>query len=545
MSRASVRPGSDTRAPRGAAPVQPTAGGARQVWTAYAVMGVLLAAYLGSLIVRSPDQSSDLVDGWLAATFELVGAALCIGRAAIRRPGRAVAVTLGLALLMWSLGDFALTIESRGGAVPSTPSVADAFYLLFYPLAYVALVLFMRGEVRKLATPSWLDGAVAGMGTAAVCAAFAFASVVHLTGDGPLGTATNLAYPIADLLLLALVGGGSTLMAGRRKAPWVLMATGIAINTVGDTANLFQSSFGSSHLGHVCDGIAWPTSILVLSMSVWIRPRPVNPLVDQKPGTFVVPGVSAAAALAIVFVGNFGSMSRVALGLATATLLLVGLRLALSLRGIRALSLERRDQSVTDELTGLGNRRRLYGVLDAFFADYDAAESPRPLAFLFVDLDRFKEVNDTFGHPAGDKLLKQLGPRLSACLRESDLLIRLGGDEFVVVLVDGDTDYANEVAQRLSDGLAEPFVLDTVRAQITASIGIAHAPTDATDGATLMWCADVAMYRAKLSGVPFAELPAETSTSGNRLLLLAELRTAIEEHPRPPPLPATARPAQR
>jgi diguanylate cyclase (GGDEF)-like protein len=494
-------------------------------------MAVLLVAYLASLVVRSPEQSSQLVDGWLVAGFEVAGAALCLARAVTRGPGRAVALILGLALLMWSFGDIALTIESRGGGTPPTPSVADAFYLAFYPLAYVALVLFMRGEVRKLASPSWLDGAVAGVGTAAACAAFAFASVVHLTGDGPFGTATNLAYPIADLLLLSLVVGGSTLMAGRRKAPWVLMATGIAINAVGDTANLFQSSFGASQLGHVCDGIAWPTSILILSMSVWIRARPANPLVEQKPGTFVVPGVSAAAALTIVFVGNLHPLSRVALGLATATLLLVGLRLVLSLRGIRALSLERRQQSITDELTGLGNRRCLYGVLDAFFADYDpTAPSPRPLAFLFLDLDHFKEVNDTFGHPAGDKLLKQLGPRLSACLRDSDLLIRLGGDEFVVVLVDGDTEYANEVAARLSEGLAEPFVLDTVRAHVSASIGIAHAPTDATDSASLMWCADVAMYRAKLSGVPFASYQPDLDQGGNRLLLLAELRTAIEDH---------------
>jgi diguanylate cyclase (GGDEF)-like protein len=499
------------------------------LWAAYALMGVLLLGFLASLIVRGPDQSSRLLDGWLVAGFEMAAAALCIARGLTRRPGRAVALTLGFGLVMWSLGDFALTVESRGGVTPAAPSLADVFYLGFYPLAYVAAVIFMRGEVRKLATPSWLDGAVASAGTASVCAAFVFERVLHLTGGNSAATATNLAYPIGDVLLLSLVMGGSTVMSGRRKAPWLLMATGIAINAVGDTANLFGTSFGASRLGSIFNAIAWPTSMLVLSMSVWLRPRPSDPRTLRKPALFVIPGVSAACALVVLFVGNLHATSRLALGLATATLLLVGVRLVMSVRGMRSLSQERRHQSVTDELTGLGNRRCLHTVLDAFFADYDVTAAPRSIAFLFLDLNHFKEINDTFGHPVGDKLLKQLGPRLSACLREADLPIRLGGDEFVVVLVDGDADYATAVAQRLTDRLAEPFVLDTVRVHISASIGIALAPTDATDSAGLLWCADVAMYRAKLAGTPFAIYQPDLDRSGNRLLLLDELRTAIDE----------------
>ena len=309
----------------------------------------------------------------------------------------------------------------------------------------------------------------------------------------------------------------------------MLMAAGMAINVVGDTANLFNSSLGRP--GVILDAIAWPASILVLSMSVWLRPRADNPLAIQKPGTFLIPGLSAACALTVLLVGNLHATSRVAIGLATATLVLVGIRLVLSVRAMTALSQERRHQSVTDELTGLGNRRRLSTVLDAFFADYDpSAAQPRSLAFLFVDLDRFKEINDTYGHPAGDQVLTQLGPRLSACLREGDLLIRLGGDEFVVLLVDGDAEYAAAVAQRLTDGLAEPFTLGTTHVGISASIGIALAPSDATDAATLMWCADIAMYRAKLGGVPFASYEPDIDKIGNRLLLLDELRAAIDEH---------------
>jgi diguanylate cyclase len=497
----------------------------------YALMGVLLMAYLVYLVIQGPNGNSQVVSGWGVNVFELTAAALCIARGLSRRPGRAVALTLGLALASWALGDIVLTVESQGGVTPPTPSLADVFYLGFYPLAYVAVVIFIRGDTRRLTTPSWLDGAVASVGTASVCAAFVFSRVLHATGGDAAATATNLAYPIGDVLLLSLIMGGSTVMPGRRKAPWVLMATGLAINAVGDTANLFGTSFGASRAGFILNAIAWPTSLLLLSISVWLRPRPTSLQAVQKPASFIIPGASAACALAVLFVGNVHGTSRLALALATAALLLAGIRLAVSVRGIRSLSQERREQSITDELTGLGNRRYLNTVLESFFADYDEAiERPRTIAFLFVDLNHFKEVNDTFGHSVGDKLLKQLGPRLSACVRKDDLLIRLGGDEFVVVLADAGADHACAVAQRLTDGLAEPFRIDSVQVHVNASIGIAVAPADAGDPAGLLWCADVAMYRAKLTGAPFAAYQPDLDKTGNRLLLLDELRKAIDEH---------------
>jgi diguanylate cyclase (GGDEF)-like protein len=501
------------------------------LWATYALMGVLLLGYLAFLIVRGASGDSLLVSGWGAAGFELLAGALCLARGVSRRRGRAVALALGLAITSWALGDIVLTAESQGGATPPTPSLADVFYLGFYPLAYVAAVIFIRGETRRLTTPSWLDGAVATVGTASLCAEFVFAKVLHLTGGDPVATATNLAYPIGDVLLLSLIMGGSTVMPGRRKAPWLLMATGLAVNAVGDTANLLGTSFGASRIGFTFNAIAGPISLLALSMSVWLRPRPANLQAVQKPASFVIPGFSAACALAVLFVGNLHETNRPALGLATTALLLAGIRLAVSVRGIRSLSQERRQQAITDELTGLGNRRCLNTVLDAFFADYAGARTagPRTIAFLFIDLDHFKEVNDTFGHSVGDKVLKQLGPRLSACARRDDLLIRLGGDEFVAVLVDADADHATTVAQRLTDGLAEPFMIDTVRVHINASIGIAVAPNDATDPAGLLWCADVAMYRAKLAGAPYAIYQPDLDKTGNRLLLLDELRMAIED----------------
>lgn len=496
----------------------------------YGLMGGVLAVYLGFLIFRSSDQYSSLLDGWLVAGFEIVTAALCLVKGLLWRRGRAVALVLGAALLSWSLGDIALTAESVGGATPSTPSLADAFYVGFYPLAYVAIVLFMRGEVRRLNTPSWLDSAVAGFGVAAVCAAFAFHGVARLAGGSGLAVATNLAYPVGDMLLLVLVAGGATMLAGRRRTPWFLLAGGIALNVAGDTFNLFQSSVGASHVGAVTNGIAWPAAILLMSMAVWVRPGHANPLALQKPAGFVLPGIAAVAGLGVLVTGTQHPMNPVAVGLATAALIVVGVRMALSVGGLRTLTQERHRQSVTDDLTGLRNRRHLFQILNGFFAEEADTQLPeRRLAFLFLDLSHFKEINDSFGHPAGDEVLKQLGARLIESLRDSDLLVRLGGDEFAVVLMGAGADDAKAIAERLTVNLKAPFLLNGVTMQLGASIGIALAPTDASDAHRLVWCADVAMYRAKQGGSPIAFFEQELDDGGSRLRLAEELRVAIEK----------------
>ena len=502
----------------------------RAVWVIFGLMGALLAAYLGLLIFRRYGQSSVWIDGWGVCAVEIVTSLMCLARALDRRRPRAVPLVLGAALLSWSLGDVALTVESLGGATPPTPSVADAFYLGFFPLAYVAVVLFMRGEFRRLSSPSWLDSAVAGLGAAAVCAAFAFHTLLHAAGGSSLSVATDLAYPVGDLLLLVLVVGGTAMLSGRSKAPWMLLASGMALNVAGDTFNLFGSSAGATHAGTVVNGIAWPTAIFMMSMAVWLRPGHSDPLALQKPTGFLLPGLAATAALMVLGVGTLRHVNSVAVGLAFATLLVVGIRLITSVRGLRTLIRERECQSLTDELTGLGNRRQLVHILDAFFVESaDASTSQRRMAFLFIDLNGFKEINDSFGHPAGDQVLRHLGERFNTALRESDALVRLGGDEFAVLLMDVDGDDARVIAHRLTASLDDPFALDAVSVRIDAGIGIALAPEHAANGEELVSCADVAMYRAKTKGEPFAVYEPEFDDSGSLLHLADDLRVAIEQ----------------
>jgi diguanylate cyclase (GGDEF)-like protein len=494
------------------------------VWPIYGLLSVLAAGYVVAQLIGI---SRDWLDGWGVDGFEIVAGILCLLKATTIRRGRSVPLLLGAGLLSWATGDIVLTIQSLGGATPPSPSLADAFYLAFYPVTYGALMILVRSQLRRFSLASWLDGGVAGLGAAALCATFVFKAVLHDAGGSALGVAVNLAYPVGDVLLLGLVVGCAAIVSGRRRLPWLLLAAGYALITVGDIFNVLNSA---SFVGTVFNAIAWPLAILLVSVAVWVRTPAARPTVSEEPPGFLLPALAAGAALTILFVGSLGNLTRVSLGLAAATLVLAGVRSALSLVGLRALTDQRRRESVTDQLTGLGNRRALFQLLDAFLAEQDDPDAkPRSLAFLFVDLDRFKEVNDSFGHPTGDELLRRLGARLEDSLRSSDLVVRLGGDEFAVALLDGDTDYAATVAGRLTARIEEPFLLGSVRAQIGASIGIAVFPSDATDTADLVRCADLAMYRAKLEGKPFAIYQEDLDGAANRLQLVEELRDAIEQ----------------
>jgi diguanylate cyclase (GGDEF)-like protein len=177
----------------------------------------------------------------------------------------------------------------------------------------------------------------------------------------------------------------------------------------------------------------------------------------------------------------------------------------------------------TDELTGLLNRRALLTALDAAF------EAGTPIALLLLDLDRFKEVNDTLGHHVGDQLLHQVGRRLLDEVGRSGTVVRLGGDEFAVLLPGvGDAQSAAAVSDRLVALLEQPFALSDLQVGIGTSIGVAVAPADAGGPAELLQRADVAMYVAKArSGGTAVYDASQDSHSPDRLALLSELRTGL------------------
>jgi diguanylate cyclase (GGDEF)-like protein len=180
-----------------------------------------------------------------------------------------------------------------------------------------------------------------------------------------------------------------------------------------------------------------------------------------------------------------------------------------------------------DALTGLPNRRLFNEQLAETLAHCKRGDS---VAVLCLDVDRFKSVNDTLGHPIGDQLLKAVAERLRACVRESDLVARLGGDEFAIVQI-GATQptEATTLSTRLIDAISAPYDLDGHQAIVGMSVGIAVAPNDGSDAAQLLKNADMALYRAKADGrgiYRFFEAEMDARMQARRALEL-DLRKAI------------------
>ncbi|TMF81442.1 MAG: EAL domain-containing protein, partial [Chloroflexi bacterium] len=178
-----------------------------------------------------------------------------------------------------------------------------------------------------------------------------------------------------------------------------------------------------------------------------------------------------------------------------------------------------------DSLTNLPNRLMLREELDRMIA----GRSRSPLSLLLLDIDNFKEINDSFGHQVGDVLLRQIGPRLRERLEVGNMIARLGGDEFAIVLPGADVAQASQVAHGLLRALERPFLSEEHALEVTASIGIAAAPDHGTAAETLLQRADVAMYAAKRSGGSYAVYRAEDDPyDARRLVLRTDLRGALE-----------------
>jgi len=491
-------------------------------------MGLAAVLFLVVLLVRD---SFDLpiVDLWLSLLTSWLPAVVCwraVARVGFRR-GKVVLTAL--AITFYAAGDtYYAPLTSTWS--PPFPNPGDLGYVLFYLLMLAMLVLLVRRDVSGQSRSVWLDCVVGSLGAAAVLAV-ALNPVIApaLASDGSLGTVVALAYPLMDLLLVAAVTGLVIVRGLRKGDQLVLLIVGLVIYALADIVYALQAVADTYVLGTWLDAF-WAIGIALIALYVHASTRSTTPTVATLlPAThaavLIMSGLAAMAGVGVLVVGTRTQVSSVAVVLAGATVLAAAARTQVAFRQLARMA-DLRRQATTDHLTGLPNRRALYSQAGPRLAD----TVHRRQALLLMDLDRFKEVNDSLGHQVGDKLLIQVGARLSENLREGDLLVRLGGDEFALLLDDAGAEQAAAVARKLCAALSEPFALEDIAVHSAVSIGFALFPSDGHDLDTLLRKADVAMYKAKASGEGYhAYGDSDATDVTTQLRTVSELRTALTD----------------
>jgi diguanylate cyclase (GGDEF)-like protein len=462
-----------------------------------------------------------------------LGAALvCAGAARRARADRVAWASLAVAILLGVIGNLVYTLVIARMEEEPFPSVADLFYIAYYLPLYVTLVALIRARVPRFHASMWLDGVVGALGAGAVSIALLLGPALELTEGDAAAVITSLAYPVADVVLLALLVAVSAILGIRRDRTLLLLAAAIAANLGGDIVFLDLATQGIYVEGGWLD-LTWLTAVTLMALAAHTSdPDPVGAPARNASTSRVgwrvlaVPLACNVVSLVVLGLDSGSRFNPAAAWLAVGCVVAALARVAITFREVRAFN-EVKEQARTDDLTGLPNRRALLEEAHAVLA---TASARRPAALLLLDLDGFKEVNDSLGHHAGDQLLRQVGPRLRGALRSSDVLARLGGDEFAVLLRDAGLDQAQELAERLRELVLQPFSVEDIRLHVGVSIGVATAPVPAATVQELLRCADIAMYAAKSGreGV-HVYVPDPTNGTGDRLRTMEELRTALTD----------------
>lgn len=274
---------------------------------------------------------------------------------------------------------------------------------------------------------------------------------------------------------------------------WLLVAIGIF--GLADSSYAVRIAEGSWTFGTVMDGV-WVVGAAVAGLGAGAGPPARSRSQGWGVAALATPLTGAVIAVALLGIGTRLPLAPAAVALAIAAAFVALLRLADAYLGLLQLG-ETREQALTDDLTGLMNRRGFYRAVEKLI---DPAGKAR-FALLLIDLDRFKAVNDAFGHAIGDRLLRGIALRLEGCVPEDGLIARLGGDEFAAAVRITPAERSDEVARAILASLAEPVIVDGHPLQVDASIGVAIHPVHGTARAELLRRADLAMYLAKRTGV--------------------------------------------
>ncbi|MFP3462708.1 EAL domain-containing protein [Arthrobacter globiformis] len=488
------------------------------------LMWLLLALYLTGLLLDT-DGFSPVENFWLGVPAAWAPAAVA-GLAAYRAKSHRSLALVAMALAAFAAGSTIYVSALAGATSLPFPSPADIGYLLFYPLALSGLFVYLLPLRQRLARSVLLDAVVGSLGAASVLVVLLSPLLAAAGGFSSLATAVAAAYPLLDLILLAVTAGMAAvpgLATGRSGATLML---GLMVFSAADVVYVYRLATDTYYLGTPLDA-GWTAGLCLIATWAdgFARQEERAQGASEGSWTPAVPLAATAAGLGVLVVGTGVEIPELAVGLAAATLVSAGIRTQMAFRQLVTLA-EVRRQSRTDELTGLPNRRALYADAPAVLK----ARQGNPCAFLLLDADRFKEINDSLGHDVGDRLLIQVSERLRRCLRPGDLIARLGGDEFAILHLDAGEEEAIRFADRLRAALSEPLTLRGIALQVGVSVGIAMSPEQGEDLKTLLRKADTAMYRAKSSRSGRHVYASEDNSPGEeRLRMLQELRAALVE----------------
>ena len=391
------------------------------------------------------------------------------------------------ALALWLLGSLLSSAASYYALFPSSQSLANICYLLFYPCAVIALPRLVNPS-KNLSVLEIFDASIVGLGISTLGTSLVLNPVLPHFGGKLSETFFAVAFPLSDLVLISLTL--AAILSHASSPRNLFLMAGIAVFTITDFLYLWQHLRGTYSFGSLIDD-GWLLALILISESFWRKGTDDHNKTVINP-VFIALAIFMSATLLALIAIKPGYFPSFILLPALATLLLAFIRMTIALRQARFIG-EERILARTDELTGLPNRRRLISEIENFVGKNGT--------LLLMDLDGFKPVNDFHGHEMGDKVLQQVSMRFTRALPHNALLARLGGDEFGVLL-EGSYESAMETALALRATLSYPFSIDNTAIELGVSIGLAQ-----NDGSPdLLRRADDAMYRAKREGLGVCQL---------------------------------------
>jgi two-component system cell cycle response regulator len=459
----------------------------------YALVLAWVAAYEVH-VLAAPDVG---VNGVFSKQVHLVGLvlafALCLART-LRGGGEArgwALVALGIGT--WTGGEIYYTQVLWDATEIPVPSVADIGYLLLCPAWFAGFAIIARHRLRGTAMTVWIDGLCAALAVGAVGAAVVFEPVAHAAEGRPLAVATNLAYPIFDLVVVAMIVAVMALRGWRIDRTWALLGAGVISFWVADSVYLVQTANGTYTTGGPYDA-GWWLGLVLISAAAWQPVTAARAAHRESTVTIVMPVAFATMAVGVLGYGSLRShhVGAMAVTLACGSLAMVLGRLVLTFRAHNAMLRTSRHEARNDALTGLPNRRALQVDLDDALADI---ERGIPSVLVLFDLDGFKHYNDSFGHQAGDALLVRLGGALERHLGQRGAAYRMGGDEFCALVRSG-----RQPIDELVESAAKALAEHGEGFSVTSSWGAVILGEEAHDPEEALRLADQRMYARKRSG---------------------------------------------